>query len=110
VLRESATVVIARNEVWRGDAATEPFEAGWATEALIFVRALKPPVGAMAQARIELSPDGMRWLPEGTAFALPTEDDAMTMARVSHFGNWLRIAADFDDGAELTLLVTMHVK
>ena len=110
MLRESATVVVARNETWRGSAATEPFEVGWATEAIIFVRALKAPIGVMPEVRIEVSPDGMRWLPEGTHFALPAEDDGMTMARVAHFGNWLRIAADLPDGAELTVLVTMHLK
>jgi len=110
VLRESATVVVARNETWRGSASTEPFEAGWAIEAVIFVRALKAPIGAMPEVRVEVSPDGIRWLPEGTRFALPAEEDAMTMARVSHFGNWLRIAADLHADTELTVLVTMHLK
>ena len=32
------------------------------------------------------------------------------VARVRHFGNWLRIAADLPSGAELTVLVTIHVK
>lgn len=110
ILRESTTAVIARNERWSGIAATEPFEAGWATEAVIFVRVLKAPVGPMPDARVELSPDGMRWLPEGTRFPIPGAEEALAMARIAHFGNWLRIAADFDAGSEATVMVTLHLK
>lgn len=110
MLRESTTAVVARNERWTGRAATEPHEAGWATEAVIFVRALKPSVGPMPDARVELSPDGMRWLSEGTTFPIPQAEDALVMARVAHFGNWLRVAADFADGSEATVMVTLHLK
>ena len=94
LLRESTTAVVARNETWRGRAATEPYEAGWAQEAVIFVRALKPPVGPLSEARVEISQAGMRWVPEGTRFPLPDRAEAITFARVRHFGNWLRVAAD----------------
>ena len=110
MLRESTTAVVARNETWRGRAATEPYEAGWAHEAVIFVRALKPPVGPLPEARVEISPDGMRWLPEGTRFPLPDRAEAITFARVRHFGNWLRVAADLRDGSEIVVLVTVHLK
>ncbi len=36
--------------------------------------------------------------------------DAVTFARVAHFGNWLRIAADLPDGGAMTVLVTIHLK
>ena len=107
---ENTTAILARNEVWSGAAASEPYEVGWAREAVIFVRALKPPVGTMPKARVEISPDGMHWLPEGTVFELPATKDAVAAARISHFGNWLRIAAHFDDGASATVLVALHLK
>ena len=110
MLRESASAVVARNVVWRGRAATEPYEAGWASEAVIFVRALKPPTGPLPEARVEISPDGMRWVAEGTCFPLPAVQDEVTFARVRHFGNWLRIAADLPDGSELVVLATIHLK
>ena len=110
MLAESLSAVVARNETWRGSAATEPYEAGWAREALVFVRALKSPVGALPEARIEISPDGMRWVAEGTTLALPESADRVTFARVRHFGNWLRVAADLPAGAEITVLVTIHLK
>ncbi|HEX6977769.1 MAG TPA: hypothetical protein VF342_00585 [Alphaproteobacteria bacterium] len=110
MIRESQVAVVARNETWRGRSATEPYEAGWAGEAVIFVRALKQPKGPLPEARVEISPDGIRWVPEGTSFPLPAEADGITFARVRHFGNWLRIAADLSDGAEIVVLVTIHLK
>lgn len=110
MLPENATAIIARNATWRGRAATEPYEAGWAREAVVFVRALKPPRGGLPTARVEISPDGMRWVAEGTTFPLPAAQDGVTFAKVAHFGNWLRIAADLDGDAEITVLVALHLK
>lgn len=110
MLRESITAILARNETWTGRAATEPFEAGWAIEAVIFVRALKNPVGPQPTARIEISPDGMHWVDEGTRLDLPTQEGDVRFARLRGFGNWLRLAADFPDGAASCLLVTVHLK
>jgi hypothetical protein len=110
MLRESTTAVITRNETWRGLAASEPYEAGWAREAIVFIRTLKPPVGTPGSARIEISPDGMHWAHEGTSLPLPREADVVTFARVRHFGNWLRVAADLPEGAEVVVLVTVHLK
>ncbi len=110
MLRESLTAVIARNETWTGASATEPYEAGWATEAVFFVRALKAGKGAPAQAHVEISPDGMRWIREGTSLALPTAIDDLAVARVRHFGNWLRLASDLPGDAEATVLVSLHLK
>jgi hypothetical protein len=95
---------------WNGSAATEPCEAGWATEAVLFVRALANAKGKPGRARVEISPDGMRWVAEGTTFPLPAKADVVTFARVAHFGNWLRIAADLPKGAARTVLVTYHLK
>ncbi len=39
-MRESQTIVIARNEEWRGAFATEPCEVAWASEAVFFIRTL----------------------------------------------------------------------
>lgn len=110
MLPENVTAILARNERWTGEAASEPYEAGWAREAVIFVRALKDPEGPMPEAVIEMSPDGMHWAPEGTRVAMPAEKDGLAVARIAHFGNWLRVAARFEPGAAATVLVTIHVK
>ncbi len=110
MLPENITAIVARNETWSGKAASEPYEAGWAREAVIFVRALKEPKGAQPDCRVEISPDGMRWVPEGTSAPMPAGKDEVVALRVAHFGNWLRVAADFKAGAEATVLVTIHLK
>lgn len=110
MLPENLTAVIGRNETWTGQSATEPYEGGWAKEAIVFVRALRPPKGKLPKARIEISADGMHWAPEGSSFELPAAKDAVTFQRVAHFGNFLRVAASLPAGAEITVLVTLHLK
>lgn len=110
MLPENITAIVARNETWSGKAASEPYEAGWAKEAIIFVRALKTPVGSAPKAWVEISPDGIHWIREGTVIDMPDAKDGLAAARVAHFGNWLRLAAHFDAGAECTVLVTLHLK
>jgi hypothetical protein len=110
MLPENITAIVTRNETWSGKAVSEPYEAGWAREAILFVRALKAPVGRAGTAWVEISPDGMHWMREGTSIQMPVEKDAVVAARVSNFGNWLRLAADFVDGAQCTVLVTAHLK
>jgi hypothetical protein len=110
MLPENITAVVGRNERWSGEAASEPYEAGWAREAVIFVRALKEPVGPAPTAWVEISPDGMHWVPEGTRFPMPAKKDGIGVARLTGFGNWLRVATQFEAGAECTVLVTIHLK
>lgn len=110
-LPHNATAVVARNETWEGRAASEPYECGWAREAIVFVRALDAPVKlGRAKARVQISPDGIRWLDHGKPFALPARRDAVIAVPVTHFGNWLRVAADLPRGARTKLLVTIHMK
>lgn len=110
-LPHNATAVVARNEVWQGQAASEPHECGWAREAMVFVRALDAPAKlGRAKARIQISPDGIRWLDHGKPMALPARKDAVVAAPVSQFGNWLRVAADLPRGARIKVLVTIHLK
>ncbi|MGV3649943.1 MAG: hypothetical protein ACO1OK_00840 [Devosia sp.] len=109
-MRMSNSAVVTRNITWSGLAHSEPYEAGWAGEAVIFVRALKPGIGGAGIAHVEMSADGMNWAREGTSFPLPTGENEVTFGRVSHFGNWLRIAAEFPEGASLVVLVTLHFK
>lgn len=109
-MRTSTSAIVARNETWSGQSATEPYEAGWASEAIIFVRSLKDPAGPPGRARVEISPDGMHWVPEGTEISLPTQKNAVTYARITHFGTWLRLAATLPETSSNTVLVTIHLK
>jgi hypothetical protein len=110
MLRESVTYVVARHETWQGTCATEPVEAGWATEAIFFVRALETPAGGLPKIRAQISADGMRWAEDGTVAAMPAEKDSLEVLRVRHFGNWLRLAADLPEDANCVVLVSVHLK
>jgi hypothetical protein len=111
MLPHNTTAVMSRNEVWTGSAASEPYECGWAREAIVFLRALDAPkkIGR-TRARIEISPDGLRWLPSGVGFVLPAKRDQVAFVPVTHFGNWLRVAVDLPRGAAIKVLVTIHLK
>lgn len=110
MLAENIIAVVARNECWTGAAASEPHEAGWAREAVIFLRALKEPTGPQPMPRVEISPDGMRWIAEGTEAAMPATQDGIAVLRVRHFGNWLPTAAGFAPGSGARCWVTIHLK
>ena len=108
---ESRLTIVSRNERWEGKCATEPFECGWAREAVIFVRASaahRMPESPFAH--VQISPDGMWWVEEGTTLSLPRRMGELVFARVSHFGGWLRLAAELPEGASLTVLVSLHLK
>ena len=108
-LRRSATAVIERDTIWEGDVATEPWEVGWATEAVFFVRVLEretPTAGA--QLRVQLSPDGMQWVNEGTTLA--DEGEPLIWGRIRHFGGWLRLTGEVPTGQRLRVIVYLSLK
>jgi hypothetical protein len=107
-MRRSYTAVIERGEPLAGEWATEPFEAGWATEALFFVRLLEAPAWATITARVQISPDGMHWIDEGTA--LPELRDGAAFVRVREFGNWLRLAGAVSNATAVRALIYLTLK
>ena len=109
-MRESQTFVIERNVEWRGRIATEPWEAGWASEAVFFVRVLDGGLpAAETSLQVQLSPDGIRWSDEGTVLDLPT-GPGQVFCRVNHFGNWLRLAGAIPEGSRLRVIVYLVLK
>jgi hypothetical protein len=109
--RQSYTAVLERNAVWADAFATEPYEAAWAGEAIFFVRALEATgVPAGTGARVQISPDGIRWCDETTIVPLPTESGGITFGRVRHFGTWLRMVGDLPAEARLTVIVYLTLK
>jgi hypothetical protein len=110
-MREAYTAIIAQGEDWTGTVATEPYEAPWALEAVVFLRLLD---GTRAPANVpvsvQISPDGMNWCDEGTTLPLPEAPDQVTFAKVGHFGQYLRLAATLPAGATCTVLATLSLK
>ena len=111
MIRQSYTAVVEQNTRWEGTFATEPYEAGWATEALFFVRALSADATPEdATARVQISPDGIHWCDEGTTLRIPSEADGLAYARVRHFGGFLRLTGSLLEDAGVTVMVYLALK
>ena len=69
MLRPSHTQPLERHRVFSGDFATEPYECAWATEAIFFIR-VESCKGESPElrAQVQISPDGINWVDEGTSF------------------------------------------
>ena len=87
------TSVIELRQGFTSAIETHPYECGWADEAIFFVEVHEAAAGTRVALRVQVSPDGIRWLDEGTAFEVA--DGAF--ARVSHFGGFLRLAGTATD-------------
>jgi len=90
-MKQIHTAVLERNGSFSEDFATEPYEAGWAEEAIFFVKIDDVEgIDPALTAQVQVSPDGMTWMNEGTP--LPAVKQAGGIfTRVRHFGNWLRL-------------------
>jgi hypothetical protein len=111
MMRQCVTAVVARNEVWSGRAESEPYECGWAGEAIVWLRCLGGVKGKLAgaRARVQISPDGMR-VDEGTKLKFPAKEGALSHARIARFGNFLRVVAELPKGASAKVLLTYTFK
>jgi hypothetical protein len=106
-LRESTTAVIVRGERVSDGFASEPYEVGWASEAVIFLEGMD--AGPPGLVHVQISPDGMRWVNEGSNVAMPGKGE-VAFVRIAGFGNWLRLEAGFSHGGERRLMATLHLK
>lgn len=76
---------------------TEPYEAAWASEAIFFLRVEDAPAETSGiEARVEISVDGLTWVPEGSRLSAKGVGDHFV--RVTHFGGWLRLVAEVPTG------------
>ncbi len=110
MLRRSHTFVLELNGEWRGRFASEPYEAGWATEAIVFIRTLDAcALPADGSARVQISPDGLHWCDEGSIVRLPAPGQ-MSYCRLSHFGGWLRLAGELPEGSWIKVIAYIAAK
>jgi hypothetical protein len=104
-MKQSHTAALELGTTWEGAFATEPYESAWATEAIIFVRLIDDALPAGTAARVQIAPDGIHWVDEGTEVKLPTAAEETTFARVTHFGGWLRVVGTLPAGVALPVIV-----
>ncbi len=108
-VRQNLTITIERNVHARGTFATEPYECGWASEAIFFVRKMDAAADlAGQQLKVQISLDGMRWCDAGAAVSLSAAE--VDFVRVTHFGNWLRLAGALPEDSETRVLVVLSLK
>lgn len=108
-MRQSHTAIVERDVIWTGAFETEPYEASWAREAIFFVRTLEASEG-VTEARVQISPDGIRWCDEGTTVSLCKEKDGVAFGKVNHFGTFLRLVGELPEGAEMRVIVYLSLK
>ena len=90
-MRQYALAVLERKADLSTAFQTEPYETGWASEAIFFIR-VEEIRGSdpTLNARVQISADGINWIDEGTAFQ-PVTGEGVYFVRVAHFGGWLRL-------------------
>ena len=104
-----ATTVVELRQRFEQTVETHPFECGWADEAIVFVEPHDTAPGDVVSLRVQLSPDGIRWIDEGTLLRV-TEH---AMVRLSHFGGFLRLVGVVTDvdgaatGSTLTVRIAL---
>ena len=107
-MRRNYTAIVERNVAVTEKITSEPYECGWASEIIIFVRLLDGDLGGET-ASVQISPDGMNWCDEGSIINLPGEGET-TFVKVREFGNWLRIHGEIAPGKYAKILVTLQLK
>lgn len=89
-MRNFYTVVLERMKEYDQGFNTEPYEAGWASEAMFFIRVHEMAAGVKMQSAVQVSVDGIDWIDEGSSFP-PIIAPGSYFLRVKHFGGWLRL-------------------
>ena len=90
-MKQFYTVVLERMASFIKDFNTEPYECGWASEAIFFIR-IHEMDGAKVTLKsiVQISVDGIEWIDEGSYF--PTlNKHGDYFIKVNHFGGWLRL-------------------
>lgn len=96
-MRRSFTAVIERNKRVSAGFETEPYEAGWASEARWFVRVMEMEAGARLTFTPQISPDGLFWCDEGSA-PLTIDAPGVGSLALHGFGQWLRLRGSVAGG------------
>jgi hypothetical protein len=107
-VQNTYTSVLARRVRIEGDFATLPYEAGWASEALLFVQAEGEHPDLVIAA--EVSPDGINWIRRGSPVVLGAGETIAELP-LTVFGNWLRVTvAGATPTAGARILVHVNLK
>ncbi len=90
-MHTSHTAVVERDATYTADFETEPYEAGWASEAHWFVHAHGLGAGSELHIVAQISPDGLHWCDDGDRIPLFISETGMFSFAQAAFGQWLRL-------------------
>jgi hypothetical protein len=108
MIRRSFTAVIEKNATFTADFSTEPYEAGWASEARWFLRVIE--IAGTLRVTPQISPDGLFWCAEGSPPLVITQPGVYS-APLRHFGQWLRLAGEVrGENASVKTMVYLALK
>ncbi len=93
MLRRSFTAVLEKGSSFGSDFETEPYEAGWASEARWFLQVLQADPGKRVLGHAQVSPDGAIWCDEGSG-PMVVDGEGMATVSLRGFGSWLRIRVE----------------
>jgi hypothetical protein len=102
-MRRFYTSVVELRQPFTSAIASEPYECGWADEAIFFITAEEE--GAEfdeIDLEVQISADGIRWVSEGTQVRMT--GPGLAACQVSHFGGWLRISGTIKGRNERAVL------
>lgn len=105
-MRQFQTTILERKTNIKDGHATEPLEAAWAGEAIFFIQLIEAGKDQiLLQARAQISPDGIRWIDEGTTIET-SQNPGLYFLRISHFGGWLRLRFTISPDSESAVITT----
>ena len=110
-MRQFYTAHLEIKKDFTTDFQTEPYECGWASEVIFFVR-VEDVSGRNPRLKVkaQISADGITWADEGTEFP-PLSEHGLHFIRLNHFGGWLRLACMISgEDARFRLLVNVALK
>ena len=90
-MRQFQTNVLDFKYVYETSFATEPYECGWAAEAMFFIR-IEEVSGenAALTAHVQVAVDGLHWIDEGSGVG-PLTKAGDYFVRAKHFGGFIRL-------------------
>jgi hypothetical protein len=103
--------VLERLKDMTGDFATEPFEAGWATEAQFFIRlhSIEGKGNPTLHGKVQISADGIEWIDRNITFPKMTKPGNYYVD-VDKFGGWLRLVCETKGDCVYRITVQLALK
>jgi len=105
-MKQFYTVVLDRLMTFEGILNSEPYEAGWADEVIGFVRVHEIEKDARLKAKLQISPDGIQWVDEGS-FLEVRGKECVSFLRTTNFGGWLRLCIECEGACKATTYLAL---